>query len=278
MEVNENMKNENMKNLLQAYPELADLEDSEVYEYREKQKLLREQSHQDFIIKQEQNRKINLEEKEIKTLSNILDLLDFPQCASGEEYISAATRKRFYKLLKELGLCEITYKNPSEKAIEMGYAQIKKEIPSWYGWNVEFLKQHHAFYKLFDDDIHNKYYSKSKLSQIIGAKEVYEVLRPYCLDGDLTPTQQSVNIGIVKIQYISEWNIECIKEITNYFINIDTIMRENKIKFNEAKLKGKWLGIKGSFPGNESPMTLLSELDPETFESINQLEPHDIKP
>ena len=265
--------NEDMKNLLQAYPELADLEDSEVYEYREKQKLLREQSWQDFIIKQEQNRRTNLEEKEIKTLANILDLLNFPQYEAGEEYLRANTRKRFYKFLKELDLCEIKHKNPSEKAIEMGYAQIKKEMPSWYGWKMEFLKQHEIFYECFDDKSHNKYYSKSKLSQIIGSDEkVYEILRPYCLDGDLTPTQQSIDSGIVKIQYIYEWHIGCVEKIVDYFIDIYKIMEENKIKFNEAKLKGKWLGIKGSFPGDESPMTLLGEVDPETFELINQLD------
>jgi hypothetical protein len=72
-----------------------------------------------------------------------------------------------------------------------------------------------------------------------------------------------------------EWHPECVEEISKYFFEVRDLMKKEKIKFEEAKIKGEWLGVKGSFPGNEPPMSLLFQLDPETFELFNSLNPID---
>ena len=54
------------------------------------------------------------------------------------------------------------------------------------------------------------------------------------------------------------------------FTNNESLKKE-KIDFEQAKSKVELLGEKGLCPGDESPMMLLGELDPEAFESINQL-------
>ena len=233
----------------EQFPDFTEPNDSDLQEYSKK---LRELRTKELELELQE---LELKEKkwQFQSLSNILDSIDFPK--------APIIRNKFYKFLKELNLCEIEFKNPSDKSIRMGYALNKKEDP-WYVWNTEILGL----------NCHGNWYSKSCISKFYSWKETWDLLRPYCSDDDLkTPTKQAIDKGLVKLQYLYEWHTDCVEEISNYFLDIYEVMKKEKIDFEQAKSKVEWLGEKGLCPGDESPMMLLGELDPEAFESINQL-------
>lgn len=236
----------------EQFPDIKEPKDSDLQEY---QKKLQELKNIEFNEKVEELESQNTEKWKFQSLSSILDSINFPK--------TSATRNKFYKFLKELNLCEeLQFKNPSEKSIKMGYVQIKKEEP-WYVWNTELLGLTHYC---------GNWHSKSRIAKLSSWKETWDLLRPHCQDDELkVPTKQAIDKGLAKLQYLYEWHIGCMEEISAYFLDVYEIIKKEKIDFRQAKAEVEWLGMRGSFPGEETPMVLLLNKDPEAFELTNQI-------
>ena len=236
------------------FPNVTEPIDLDLQQYRKK---LQELKNIEFNEKVEELESQNTEKWKFQSLSSILDSINFTKAPT--------TRNKLYKFLKELNLCEeLQFKNPSEKSIKMGYAQIRKEEP-WYVWNAKAIG-----WKTHSD---MDWYSKSYMAKLSSWKETWDLLRPNCLDDELKlPTKQAVDGGLAKLQYICEWNIGCMEEISNYFLDVYEIMKKENIDFKKAKTEADWLGTRGSFPGEEPPMVLLFDKDPQVFELTNQIQ------
>ena len=60
--------------------------------------------------------------------------------------------------------------------------------------------------------------------------------------------------------------------ICGYFLELKEMSKREKISLDEAKSHLSWMGEKGMSPGEEVPMLLLEEVDPECFERINAIQ------
>jgi hypothetical protein len=206
----------------------------------------------------------------IKSLSSILDYWEFSKASS--------TRNKFYRFLNDLKLSkDMQYKNPTKKAVDMGYATPNRDFEPWFSWNVgffsnslnDYLREYPqgwtevcegemAFPVLGDSSY---YFSKSKLWDILKTHQLpysvlYNILRKHCTEDTLVPTKKALDDGIARNEWLCEWDNDCVWFIFDYFLRINNVMKKEKIKLDEAKLKIKWLNNLGFLPGEEPAMRL----------------------
>lgn len=215
--------------------------------------------------------KINVLGQSLASMLTSLDLIP----DSNKTY-----RRYFYDFLTGLGL--LVEGRATPKAVEMGYAQENEGAGSWYEWNMDFFFSQiglkHSWL--------GGYMSKSKIYETlkrvrhnIDEDETLNLLRnamkPYSECGDyiheMIPNKKAMESGIARKTKYYEWNPECLTEICQYFLELKGISKSKKITLDEAKSHVSWMGKNSMSPGEEAPMSLLLEVDPECFERVNSI-------
>lgn len=192
-------------------------------------------------------------------------------------------RRYFYDFLESAGLLN-EERRATPKAIEMGYVQEADGSVSWYEWNMDFFS---PSIRLGGHCSLGGYMSKSKIYETIKRDKynidehktldlLREAMKPYSECGEyiheMIPSKKAMESGVARLSRYYEWNPECLTKICEYFLELKGISKSKKITLDEAKSHISWMGVKGMTPGEESPMSLLSEVDPECFERINSIQ------
>ena len=183
-------------------------------------------------------------------------------------------RRYFYDFLGGLGLLDQD-RRPTQKAVEMGYVQEAEGVRSWYEWDMDF------FSSQIGCDWLGGYMSKHKIHETL-EREKYnldkngtlrllaDVMEPYS-EGYMVPNRMAIESGKARLSKYYEWHPECLTRVCEYFLELKEISKSQKISLDEAKLRLSWMGEEGKVPGEENPMSLLEELDPECFERVNSI-------
>lgn len=202
----------------------------------------------------------------VKSLADLLGHLKLIPSRQGQ------MRKKFYSFLREAELAD-EMRRPTDKAIKMGYSVLVEEIEPWYEWKVEFI------YSLlgWSEKHAAEWLSRTKMYRQCGIKyeRLCSVLEPYSSSSDFydpKPNSEAIERGFARVCRCFEWHPECVKKICRYFIRLEGTAKSEKITLDEAKSHVSWMGVKGMAPGEESSMSLLSEVDPECFERINSIQ------
>ena len=87
----------------------------------------------------------------------------------------------------------------------------------------------------------------------------------------MVPNRMAIESGKARLSKYYEWHPECLTRVCEYFLELKEISKSQKISLDEAKLRLSWMGEEGKVPGEENPMSLLEELDPECFERVNSI-------
>ena len=202
----------------------------------------------------------------VKSLADLLGNLELIPSSKSQ------LRKKFYSFLRESELAD-EMRRPTDKAIKMGYSVLVEEIEPWYEWKVEFV------YSLlgWSEKPTAEWLSRTKMYRQCGIKyeTLCSVLEPYSSSGefyDPRPNLEAIDQGFARVCKCFEWHPECVKKICRYFIRLEGTAKSEKITLSEAKSHVSWMGRKGMSPGEESPMSLLLEVDPECFERVNSIQ------
>lgn len=194
-------------------------------------------------------------------------------------------RRYFYDFLKGLGLLSEEGR-PTQKAVDMGYAQEVLGSWSWHEWDMDFFFSRIG---LGEHSWLGGYMSKSKIRDTLKREKynidehktlelLVEEMRPYCECDeersvyDMVPNRNAIESGRARLSRFYEWNPECLTRICEYFIELKGVSKSKKIALDEAKSHLSWMGKKGMSPSEEAPMELLAEVDPECFERINAID------